>query len=76
MAVGAGRETKEDNIDLGVGIVLNKKYGEEVEKGDLLATLHLNDTSSQEEVVSRLKGCFEINQDKPKERRFIYDTIK
>ncbi|TIC98571.1 putative pyrimidine-nucleoside phosphorylase [Staphylococcus epidermidis FS1] len=34
MMLGAGRQTKEDVIDLGVGIVLNKKVGEHVEKGE------------------------------------------
>lgn len=42
MILGAGRATKEDNIDLSVGIMLNKKVGDRVEKGDSLVTLHAN----------------------------------
>ncbi|KMK69377.1 thymidine phosphorylase [Bacillus safensis] len=42
MILGAGRATKEDDIDLSVGIMLNKKVGERVEKGDSLVTLHAN----------------------------------
>ncbi|UYO35601.1 pyrimidine-nucleoside phosphorylase [Bacillus zhangzhouensis] len=42
MILGAGRATKEDNIDLSVGIMLNKKVGDHVEKGDSLVTLHAN----------------------------------
>ncbi|MDS9470777.1 pyrimidine-nucleoside phosphorylase [Sporosarcina pasteurii] len=42
MLLGAGRATKEDKIDLAVGIVLNKKVGDYVEKGETLAILHAN----------------------------------
>ncbi|GLF84013.1 pyrimidine-nucleoside phosphorylase [Bacillus safensis] len=42
MILGAGRATKEDDIDLSVGIMLNKKVGDRVEKGDSLVTLHAN----------------------------------
>ncbi|EIL84583.1 pyrimidine-nucleoside phosphorylase [Bacillus altitudinis] len=42
MILGAGRATKEDDIDLSVGIMLNKKVGDGVEKGESLVTLHAN----------------------------------
>ncbi|KQU13326.1 thymidine phosphorylase [Bacillus sp. Leaf49] len=42
MILGAGRATKEDDIDLSVGIMLNKKVGDRVEKGESLVTLHAN----------------------------------
>ncbi|KEP28819.1 pyrimidine-nucleoside phosphorylase [Bacillus safensis] len=42
MILGAGRATKEEDIDLSVGIMLNKKVGDRVEKGDSLVTLHAN----------------------------------
>ncbi|MGN7280101.1 pyrimidine-nucleoside phosphorylase [Bacillus altitudinis] len=42
MILGAGRATKEDGIDLSVGIMLNKKVGDRVEKGESLVTLHAN----------------------------------
>ena len=76
MSVGAGRETKEDQIDLAVGIVLNKKQGDQVEKGDTLATIHLNNLSLKDEAVSRLKNCFDISQNQPEEKKLIYDIIK
>ncbi|MBK5253696.1 MAG: pyrimidine-nucleoside phosphorylase [Peptostreptococcaceae bacterium] len=40
---GAGRATKEDNIDLSAGIYLHKKVGDKVTKGDVLATFYGND---------------------------------
>ncbi|WP_285528818.1 pyrimidine-nucleoside phosphorylase [Bacillus altitudinis] len=42
MILGAGRATKEDDIDLSVGIMLNKKVGDRIEKGESLVTLHAN----------------------------------
>jgi len=38
--LGGGRKTKEDTIDPGVGIILKKKIGDDVEVGDILCTLY------------------------------------
>lgn len=40
--LGAGRATKEDQIDLAVGLVLHKKIGDTVKKGESLVTIHSN----------------------------------
>ncbi len=42
MLLGAGRATKDDKIDLAVGIVLHKKIGNKVEKGESLLTIYSN----------------------------------
>ncbi|OFM44027.1 pyrimidine-nucleoside phosphorylase [Staphylococcus sp. HMSC068D08] len=42
MMLGADRQTKEDTIDLGVGIVLNKKVGDTVKEGEPLLTIYSN----------------------------------
>ncbi|HEY8804651.1 MAG TPA: pyrimidine-nucleoside phosphorylase [Clostridium sp.] len=42
MLLGAGRATKEDKIDLAVGLMLRKKVGDRVEKGDALVTIYAN----------------------------------
>ncbi|AWD13951.1 pyrimidine-nucleoside phosphorylase [Bacillus velezensis] len=42
MLLGAGRATKEDEIDLAVGIMLRKKVGDNVKKGEPLVTLYAN----------------------------------
>ena len=51
MILGAGRETKEDLLDLSAGIVLEKKVGDYVNEGDILAYMHLN----KEEKLSKQK---------------------
>jgi pyrimidine-nucleoside phosphorylase len=40
--LGAGRATKEDEVDLAVGLVLHKKIGDAVKKGEALVTIHSN----------------------------------
>lgn len=48
MRLGAGRETKDDVIDLKVGVDLHKKIGDYVKKGDTLATLYIGDKGVNE----------------------------
>lgn len=75
MMIGAGRETKEDTIDYGVGVVLKKKYGYRVKKGETLARLYINDHFLKEVAVSSLQNAFKIKDDKPVAIPLIYDTI-
>jgi len=49
--LGAGRQTKEDVIDLAVGLMLNKKVGDRVETGESLVTIYSN--SENIEVVKQ-----------------------
>lgn len=43
MLLGAGRTTKDDTIDLGVGLVLHQKVGDHVQTGDIICTVHSNE---------------------------------
>lgn len=58
---GAGRETKEDEIDLSAGILLNKKVGDKVEKGEVLCTLYGNDIAKVLMGKEIAKGAFVIS---------------
>ena len=62
---GAGRETKEDKIDLGAGIIINKKVGDSVKMGDLLATIYSNDREKLEKASNIGKDAFTISKEKP-----------
>ncbi|MBX4263231.1 pyrimidine-nucleoside phosphorylase [Clostridium estertheticum] len=42
MLLGAGRATKEDKIDLAVGLMLRKKVGDKIEKGEPILTIYSN----------------------------------
>ncbi|HEX6594369.1 MAG TPA: pyrimidine-nucleoside phosphorylase [Bacillota bacterium] len=72
--LGAGRLTKDSTIDLSVGIVLHKKVGDFVSKGDSLLTIHTNkkDIPSIEE---KLYESFEISQEPVKTPPLIYEII-
>ncbi len=56
VTLGAGRRNKEDKIDHGVGIKLHKLVGEAVKKGDVLATLYVNEKVDKKEY----ENIFEI----------------
>lgn len=76
MELGAGRATKDDNIDLSVGIVLNKKRGDKVEKGEILATVYGNDEQKTKSAVDKLLNEIEINNDYNDNIPLIYEIIK
>ena len=71
--LGAGRLTKDDEIDLTVGIILNHKVGEYVKKGETLATIFYNEKKiTEEEVLS----CFNFSEKPVEKPKLIIDTIK
>ncbi len=58
LILGGGRETKESEIDLSVGLVLYKKVGDYVEAGEPLAVIHANDADRAEQARARyLRAC-------------------
>ena len=65
--LGAGRATKDDVIDLAVGIVLHKKIGDSVKKGDTLLTIHSNH-QEVDEVMTKIYNHITIadHAEKPK----------
>ena len=72
VVLGAGRETKGEKIDHSAGIVLNKKTGDFVNKGDIVATLY---TNNQDKFCSAEKiflSAVEFSEEKPKEQPLIY----
>ena len=63
MHLGAGRATKDDVIDLAVGIVLHKKIGDQVEAGESIATIHANQ-QDVESVKQKVLNAIEINDER------------
>ncbi|MEI4768443.1 pyrimidine-nucleoside phosphorylase [Psychrobacillus sp. FJAT-51614] len=74
MLLGAGRATKESEIDLAVGIVLQKKVGDFVKKGESLATVYANKEEVQE-VLDKLTAFIEIEETKKEVPTLIYEII-
>ena len=74
MKLGAGRATKEDTIDMGVGVVLNKKVGEAINQGDVLAYVHTNQADSQE-AIEYIKKAYEISSSSVCSPTLTYDII-
>ena len=61
--LGAGRVKKEDKIDSNVGIILNKKVGDEVLEGDFLAYICANDEKKLKVAEDKLLEIYKINND-------------
>jgi pyrimidine-nucleoside phosphorylase len=59
-ALGAGRDRKDAPIDLAVGIVLQKKVGDQVVAGEPLAVIHARSAADAESVATRVAAAFEI----------------
>ncbi|MGL6145139.1 MAG: pyrimidine-nucleoside phosphorylase, partial [Macrococcoides caseolyticum] len=59
MLLGAGRATKEDTIDLAVGLMLRKKVGDKVEEGESLVTIYAN-RDNVEDVMNKIYDNIEI----------------
>lgn len=74
MKLGGGRETKESEIDLSVGILINKKVGDSVKKGEKIATLYANDNAKLEAALSELEQSYSYSQT-PVERPELIKTI-
>ncbi|KRD99821.1 thymidine phosphorylase [Bacillus sp. Root239] len=74
MKLGAGRATKESEIDLAVGIMLNKKVGDQVKKGDSLVTIHSNSEDVQE-VMDIVYDSYSTVAEKVEAPTLIYKEI-
>ena len=73
--LGAGRETKESTIDYAAGIILNRKVGDYVVKGDLLATMYASDAALFTAAAKRYVDALTMKADKPVDDPLIYARI-
>jgi pyrimidine-nucleoside phosphorylase len=74
MKLGAGRETKEDEIDYDVGIVLNKKVGDKVEKGEVLAYAY-NNLEHIDEILLQIFDAFTVTKEQAEKHQLILKII-
>ena len=72
--LGAGRITKDSEIDLAVGLVLQKKVGDQVQKGDTLVVIHSN-KEAVDEVEAKIQESYSISSEKIEPRQLVYVVI-
>ena len=75
MNLGAGRKKKEDNIDFSVGIVLEKKIGDKIEKRDILAYIHANDENLGNEIVKDVFNAYTITYEPVNKKQDILKIV-
>lgn len=72
---GAGRHSKEDEIDLSAGILIEKQVGEFVHQGEVLASIYGNNEEKVKEAFDIMKDSFTISSEKNKEDFIIKKVI-
>lgn len=75
MHLGGGRRTKEDGIDPGVGVMLVKKNGDYVKKGDALAYIHAADGTQAECAAEMLRDSYVLSPEAPAAGSFIKGVV-
>ena len=73
--LGAGRETKDDVIDYSAGIVLKKKTGDKVSKGDVLAVLYGNKEEKMQPAEEQFVKALKIEAQPPEKEKLIYARV-
>lgn len=76
LMLGGGRETKESEIDLSVGLVLKKKVGDYVKKGEPLAVIHANDRIKMEAAAKRFTDAYTFSAVPVEKQPFIKGIIR
>lgn len=74
--LGAGRERKGDSIDHGVGVVLHKKVGDPVSRGEPLLTIHANSSERLAEARAGLLGAFGWADTPPRQSAHLHKIIR
>lgn len=75
LLLGGGRETKESEIDLSVGIELYKKTGDAVEEGEAIACIYYNDEAKMKVAMNRLLAAYTISDCKVSSKNIILGSI-
>ena len=73
--LGAGRETKDSEIDFSAGIILHKKVGDKVESGDVLATMYASDEKLFDAAAKRYLSALTFTQEQPAKQKLIYARV-
>ncbi|WP_214827303.1 pyrimidine-nucleoside phosphorylase [Exiguobacterium sp. s26] len=75
MLLGAGRATKDDQLDFAAGISLEKKVGDKVEAGDVIAVLRSN-KEDMTSALERMDHAYTIGATEPTARPLVHAVIQ
>lgn len=75
IALGAGRNTKEDAIDPAVGLVFHRKRGDAVRQGEVLCTIHYNSPAGLDDARRMVAASFQITREPPTPRPLVRRVI-
>ncbi len=73
--IGAGRDTKDDEVDPAVGVILEVKSGQRVEVGSVLCRLYYTKETRLEEAAERIEDAFRISTVAPEARELILEVV-
>ena len=76
VVLGAGRETKESAIDFSAGLILHKKYGDEVKEGDTLVTLYTSKESALADAEKMYRDASAIGDVQPAKEPLVYARVE
>ena len=75
LVLGGGRETKESEIDLSVGIKIHKKVGDYVRKGESLARLYANDLAKIKAAAPRLQAAYKLTKERVEAPKHVLGIV-
>lgn len=76
LIMGGGRETKESVIDHSVGIIVDRKIGDKVKKGEAIAYLYCNDETKLEAARKRLLEAYDFSSEPVERNKIIYGYVQ
>ena len=74
--LGAGRATKEDTIDPAVGLVMHKRVGDAIQKGEAICTLYVNDETNLDDAMETMLEAVNIGPKPDRVSPMVYDVIR
>ena len=75
LELGAGRRTKDDDVDHAVGVVCHVKRGQTVAQGHLLADVHARDEQSATVAVEAVRDAYELGDEAPRAHGILLDVV-
>jgi len=73
--LGAGRQTKGDEIDHAVGVLCRVKRGARIAAGDVLAEIHARDRSGAEAAAAEVLAAYEVGDEPPRHHEILLEVV-